>query len=67
MNGIILAVIIVSIIGVIAGIGLSIASVVMEVPQDEKMIAVREALPGANCGGCGYSGCDAYADAVAKG
>ncbi len=67
MNGIILAVIIVVAIGAIAGVGLSIASVVMEVPQDEKMLAVREALPGANCGGCGYSGCDAYAEAVAKG
>lgn len=67
MDGIILAVIVVSVIGVIAGIGLSIASVVMEVPQDEKMLAAREVLPGANCGGCGYSGCDAYAEAVAKG
>ena len=67
MNGIIIAVIIVSVIGAIAGVGLSIASVVLEVPQDEKMLAVREALPGANCGGCGYSGCDAYAEAVAKG
>ena len=67
MNGILLAVIIVSVIGAVAGIGLSIASVVLEVPQDEKMLAVREALPGANCGGCGYSGCDAYAEAVAKG
>lgn len=67
MNGIILAIIIVSAIGAIAGVGLSVASVVMEVPQDEKMIAVREALPGANCGGCGYSGCDAYAEAISKG
>ncbi len=63
----VIAIIVVSVIGVIAGIGLSIASVVMEVPQDEKMLAVRDALPGANCGGCGYSGCDAYAEAVAKG
>src|SRR3712207_4280818 len=28
---------------------------------------VREALPGANCGGCGFAGCDAYADAVVNG
>ncbi|MEG0767843.1 MAG: 4Fe-4S binding protein, partial [Clostridia bacterium] len=29
--------------------------------------AVREALPGANCGGCGYAGCDGYAEAVSEG
>jgi len=67
MNPIILAVIIVGVIGVIAGVGLSIASVALEVPVDEKVEKAREALPGANCGGCGYSGCDAYAEAVAEG
>lgn len=67
MNGILLAVIIVGAIGVIAGIGLSFASVALQVPVDEKVEKIREALPGANCGGCGYSGCDAYAEAVAKG
>ncbi len=67
MNSIVLAILIVSAIGVIAGIGLSLASVALEVPVDEKQVAVRELLPGANCGGCGYSGCDAYAEAVAKG
>ena len=29
--------------------------------------ALRECLPGANCGGCGFAGCDAYAEAVASG
>lgn len=67
MNSILLAVIIVSAIGLVVGIGLSAASVAMEVPVDEKQVAVRELLPGANCGGCGYSGCDAYAEAVVKG
>ncbi len=67
MSMIVLAIIIVSVIGVIAGIGLSVASVALEVPVDEKVEQAREALPGANCGGCGYSGCDAYAEAVAKG
>jgi Na+-translocating ferredoxin:NAD+ oxidoreductase RNF subunit RnfB len=28
---------------------------------------VREALPGANCGGCGFPGCDGCADAIASG
>lgn len=37
------------------------------VPQDEKVIAIRGCLPGANCGGCGFPGCDGFAAAVAKG
>lgn len=64
---ILLPVIIVGVIGLIAGIGLSVASKLMAVPIDEKEEKIRAALPGANCGACGYSGCDGYAAAVAKG
>lgn len=64
---ILLPVIIVLTIGLIAGVGLSIASVLMAVPVDEKVEEVRAVLPGANCGACGYSGCDGYAKAVAEG
>lgn len=67
MNSVILAVIIVSVIGLIAGLGLAIASIVMAVPVDEKAAAIRECLPGANCGACGFSGCDGYAAALSKG
>lgn len=61
------AVLVVAVIGAVAGIGLSVASVVMAVPVDEKAEKIREVLPGANCGACGYSGCDAYAKALADG
>lgn len=64
---ILLPVLIVCAIGLIAGVGLSIASILMAVPVDQKETAVREALPGANCGACGYTGCDGYAKAVAAG
>lgn len=64
---ILIPVIIVAVIGFIAGIGLSLASKFMAVPVDEKQEKVRAALPGANCGACGYSGCDGYAAAVASG
>ncbi|MCR5484204.1 MAG: RnfABCDGE type electron transport complex subunit B [Clostridiales bacterium] len=67
MNPILLAVIIVSAIGLIAGLGLAIASKVMAVPVDEKAEKIRECLPGANCGACGFSGCDGYAEALSKG
>ena len=64
---IVIPVIIVGIIGFIAGLGLSLASKFMSVPTDEKQQKIRDALPGANCGACGYSGCDGYAAAVASG
>ncbi len=64
---IILPAIIVVAIGLIAGLGLALASKFMAVPTDEKQEKIRECLPGANCGACGYSGCDGYAEAVAKG
>lgn len=54
----------VAVIGLICGVGLSVASVVMKVREDERLPAIRGCLPGANCGACGYSGCDGYAKAL---
>ena len=54
-------------IGIVIGVLLGIAGKKFAVEVDEKEVAVREALPGSNCGGCGYAGCDALAAAIAKG
>ena len=51
--------------GALSGILLLIASKVLAVKTDETEAKITEALPGANCGGCGYSGCAGYAAAVA--
>lgn len=67
MSPILLATLIVAGIGLIAGLGLSICSIIMEVKTDETVEKLRAELPGANCGACGYSGCDGYAEALAKG
>ena len=61
------AVLVLSIIGAICVIVLIIASKYMSVPVDETAVKIRECLAGANCGACGYAGCDGYADALAKG
>lgn len=53
--------------GIIVTAILFTAAKYMAVPVDERQEQVREALPGANCGACGFSGCDGYAEAVAKG
>lgn len=66
MGVIITAVIVVSVIGVICAVMLSVASKVMAVEVDERIPKVRECLPGANCGGCGYPGCDGYAAAMVE-
>ena len=60
-------ILIVGIIGLLAGVILAVASIVMAVPKDEKAEALEEILPGANCGACGFSGCSGYAAAMAKG
>ncbi|MGL5616786.1 MAG: RnfABCDGE type electron transport complex subunit B [Sarcina sp.] len=52
------------VLGLIFGALLGFASKKFEVKVDERIPKLRECLPGANCGGCGYAGCDAYAEAV---
>lgn len=67
MNPVIIAVIIVAALGLVFGLVLAVAAVVFAVKKDEKTELILSALPGANCGGCGYSGCEQYAQAVAEG
>lgn len=67
MNPIVLAVLIVAILGLVLGLLLAIASIVMAVPVDERAVAIEEVLAGANCGACGYSGCAGYAAAISSG
>lgn len=54
-------------IGVVCGLLLALAAKLFEVKVDQKVIDVRNALPGANCGACGFAGCDALANAIAEG
>ncbi len=67
MIQILYAVIPVVIIGVICAGVLVVASKIMAVKENEKIPEIRECLPGANCGACGYAGCDGYAKALADG
>jgi len=53
-------------VGLLLGILLGFAGKLLAVAVNEKEIAVREHLPGINCGACGYTGCDAYAKAIAE-
>ncbi len=54
-------------LGITVGIGLAIASKVFYVYVDPLILAVEDALPGANCGGCGLPGCSSNAEAIVAG
>lgn len=49
------------------GLLLAFASKIFEVKTEERIEKITELLPGANCGGCGYAGCAALAEAIVKG
>jgi len=51
-------------LGLAFGAGLAIASLLLHVEVDPRIEKIGEVLPGANCGGCGYAGCGAYAEAI---
>ncbi len=53
--------------GLIIGILLGVAAKKLAVKVDDRVERVRECLPGSNCGGCGFAGCDALAEAIVAG
>jgi len=67
VNSIVLSIIVLVIVGLIIGIMLGVAGRKLAVKTDERVVAVRECLPGNNCGACGYPGCDGMAAAIAAG
>ena len=67
ITGIITATVIVGVVGIFVGLFLGVAGIKFKVTVDEKEEAVLAALPGNNCGGCGYAGCSGLAAAIAKG
>ena len=66
-GAIIAATLLVAAVGLFIGIFLGVAGKKFAVETDEREVKIREALPGNNCGGCGYPGCDGLAAAIAKG
>ena len=67
MTTILNSILVLGVLGAVFGAVLAFASRIFHVEVDPKEAAVRECLAGANCGGCGYPGCDGYAAAVARG
>ena len=61
MSGVMTPVLLVAVIGLICAGLLVFASKVFHVEVDERAEKIAEILPGANCGGCGFAGCNDYA------
>ena len=67
MTAILTAILVVAVVGILCAVMLVVAAKVFFVPVDERLPLVRECLPGAGCGACGYPGCDGYAEALVSG
>ena len=67
VTAILLTAAVVGVVGLIVGLLLVTAAEKFKIETDEKEAAIRAALPGNNCGGCGFPGCDGLAAAIAKG
>ncbi len=63
---VLMAVIIVTVIGLLGAAILVITARFIGVEDDPRVEAVHDALPGANCGACGYAGCADYAGAIVE-
>ncbi|MFH1903748.1 MAG: RnfABCDGE type electron transport complex subunit B [Candidatus Omnitrophota bacterium] len=49
-------------LGCIFGVGLALASRIFRIKQNPLKLQIMDMLPKANCGACGFAGCEAYAD-----
>ena len=54
-------------LGFLAALGLAVASRVFFVKMDPRVATIADILPGANCGACGYGGCNSFAQAIVSG
>ncbi|HEQ71843.1 MAG TPA: RnfABCDGE type electron transport complex subunit B, partial [Spirochaetia bacterium] len=54
-------------LGILFGIGLTVASRFFHVEKDERLEKIEQILPQINCGACGFAGCAAYAGAIVGG
>lgn len=66
MDTVIIAISSITILGAACATLLSIASKIMHVEVDERITKINAALPGTNCGACGFPGCAGYATALVE-
>lgn len=67
MGIMVIAAVIMLVLAVLGALILGWANRAFHVPVDQRIEQINASLPGANCGGCGYVGCNDYAEAVVSG
>ena len=65
-NTVILTVVILTALAVLLALVLFWVSKKFKVEEDPRIDEVEKVMPGANCGGCGFAGCRAFAEAAVK-
>ena len=67
INSILIAMVSMGGLGVFFAAGLSVANKKLHVEEDPRIAQILDALPGANCGGCGLPGCGKFAESIVDG
>ena len=57
---------VVTVLGLVLALVLYLVAQKFKVEEDPRIDEVEKAMPGANCGGCGFAGCRAFAEAAVK-
>lgn len=63
---IIWTIVIIAVLGLVLAVVLYLVAEKFKVVEDPKIDEVEKVMPGANCGGCGFAGCRAFAEAAVK-
>ena len=56
----------ITVLGLVLALVLYLVAKKFKVEEDPRIDDVEKAMPGANCGGCGFAGCRAFAEAAVK-
>ena len=67
MNTILVSTLVLGGAAALFGLILSFAAIKLKVEEDPKLTAIKALMPGANCGACGFPGCNGYAEAFFEG
>lgn len=59
-------ILILSVLGLVLAVILFLVAKKFKVEEDPRIDEVEKAMPGANCGGCGFAGCRAFAESCVK-
>ena len=59
-------VVVVTVLGLVLALVLYLVAQRFKVEEDPRIDEVEKAMPGANCGGCGFAGCRAFAESAVK-